>query len=374
MPLRRAGGPEADAGPVEVTVIDMPPVVVVGPASWNLLVDLDVLPDPVPHTTAARSHRDGLGGTSAAKALNLARLGTQTRLHTVLGTDAHAGRILGAVKHPALTVHATSVDGPSERHLNLMSADGGRLSIHLDSPRPPTRDAQGWQRAFDGAGIAIIDLADWARPALAAARAAGCEVWCDLHDYDGSAAFHRDFLEAADVLFISDDRLPDPVPFLRDCVAAGCRLAVCTRGARGALALTRDEGWLSVTPPPVSTVVDTNGAGDAFVAALLSAQLGGLPLADSLRRAAAAGAICVQSTELAAPALSPGAVAALAESSRVESGLPQSGTAQSGTAQSGTAQSGTAQSGTAQPGTAPPGTGRPDTTQPGTGGTGRPRG
>ena len=60
-------------------------------------------------------------------------------------------------------------------------------------------------------------------------------------------------------------------------------------------------------------MVDTNGAGDAFVAALLAATLDGKPLEESLRWAAANGALCVQSTELVSLAVSRESVSALAK-------------------------------------------------------------
>ena len=59
-------------------------------------------------------------------------------------------------------------------------------------------------------------------------------------------------------------------------------------------------------------VVDTNGAGDAFLVGLLAARLDGRSLEDGLRWAAAAGAIAVRSAELVAPELTRRAVQALA--------------------------------------------------------------
>src|SRR5690606_12564459 len=68
-------------------------VLVAGPASWNLLVRLDELPAPTPHTAFARSSHHAVGGTSAGKALNLARLGRTVLLRTVLGSDDEAEHV-----------------------------------------------------------------------------------------------------------------------------------------------------------------------------------------------------------------------------------------------------------------------------------------
>ena len=45
-----------------------------------------------------------------------------------------------------------------------------------------------------------------ALPLLREARRLGKDVWCDVHDYDGEAEFHREFVEAASFLFLSSDR------------------------------------------------------------------------------------------------------------------------------------------------------------------------
>ena len=125
-------------------------------------------------------------------------------------------------------------------------------------------------------------------------------VWCDVHDDDGLADYPRDFAAAADVLLVSAARLADPRAYLSDAVARGCRLAVCTDGGDGALALDAD-GWIEVPAAPVADVVDTNGAGDAFLAGLLSGVLDGLPVEAALARASAAGATAVTTRDLGAP-------------------------------------------------------------------------
>lgn len=280
----------------------MPHVVVAGPASWNTLVQMPALPEPRAQTHFALGHADGLGGTSAGKALTLARLGIDVTLRTALGDDDLADRITTALAHPRLTLAAARGNGPSERHLNLMAPDGSRLSIYLDLPPVPGPVPGAVRDAIAHADAVVADLADHARQVIPFARAGGVPVWCDLHDYDGVAEFHREFAEAADVVVLSGERLPDVRAFLDQRIAAGARWAVCTLGARGAVALGRDEGWCEVPPVPVDRVIDTNGAGDAFFAGLLLGHLEGRHLEGCLRLGAAAGALAVQSPDLVAGA------------------------------------------------------------------------
>ncbi|SDR72332.1 carbohydrate kinase family protein [Microterricola viridarii] len=271
-----------------------PPVFIAGPASWNHIVQLDALPDPTPHMQFAEADWHTVGGTSAGKALHLAELGVPVALHTLLGEDAdgaHLRALLGAV--PGIELIATTVPGQSERHLNLMDPRGGRVSLYLSSPAAPgsadaaaprIRTAQ--QSALRSAEAAVLDLAPLGIPLLAEAREAGVPVWTDIHDYDGSASFHQPFIDAASFVFMNADKIGDPLPFARQRIAAGSRLVVCTLGADGAVAVDENGEVHRVEAVPVPTIVDTNGAGDAFFAGYLAASLGGAGVADALTAAA----------------------------------------------------------------------------------------
>lgn len=287
------------------------PVVVVGPASWNTLIRLDALPEAHSQTLFASGHHDGLGGTSAGKAVTLAALGVDVRLRTVLGSDGLGDLVRGALAHPRIALDAVpAADGRTERHVNLMAADGGRVSVYLTLPSP-AGGAVDATAGLAGARAAVVDLAELSVPVLAAARTAGVPVWCDVHDDDGAASFQRPFADGADVLLVSEARLADPAAYLRARVAGGARLAVCTRGERGALALDADGFW-EVGASPAGVVVDTNGAGDAFLSGLLAATLAGMPIAEALAWASAAGALAVGTESLGAPHATAESVRALA--------------------------------------------------------------
>ncbi|MFD6166575.1 carbohydrate kinase family protein [Oerskovia sp. NPDC060287] len=278
------------------------PVFVAGPASWNELVYLDALPEPRSQTLFARRHLATVGGTSAGKALNLRALGRAVTLRTVLGSDDVAPRVEDVLRAAGVALLVEpDPDGRTERHLNLMGASGERLSIYLQAPGDVPR-GETWEAAVAALGDAravVIDLAVPALPLLREARRLGKDVWCDVHDYDGEAVFHREFLDAATFLFLSSDRLPGYRAFMEERVAAGARLVVCTHGARGASALTADGEWFDVPAVTVEHVVDTNGAGDAFFAGFLDAHLSGATVAEALSAGAVRGALCVQSPDIA---------------------------------------------------------------------------
>ncbi|XVS60677.1 carbohydrate kinase family protein [Actinosynnema sp. CA-299493] len=275
-----------------------PKVFVAGPVSWNRLVALDRLPPARPHTAFATGHRTAVGGTSAGKALNLASLGADVTLRTVVGDDEAGRSVLDVLDRAGVRVIAEVVDTPTEQHLNLMDPHGGRVSIYLELPRLPRAGHDGRAlAALAAADVAVIDLADHARPLLPAARAAGVPVWCDLHDYDGVAEFHRDFLDAADRVFLNDDAFTDRDALLVFLESLD-KPAVATLGAEGAVAVV--HGAVHHVPAvPIEEVVDTNGAGDAFFSGFLVAHLAGADVAGAMAAGARQAALCLGSAGLA---------------------------------------------------------------------------
>jgi sugar/nucleoside kinase (ribokinase family) len=252
-----------------------------------------------------------VGSSGAGKAMNLARLGLRVTLHCLLGGDETGSRVRAGLERAGVTIIAVADPTGTARHVNLMDAGGERLSFLLHTGDPAAGyDAALVERLVAAADHVAVGIVDQARVVIPIARRLGKATWTDLHATDGVREYERDFLEA-DRVFFSAERLPEPRAFMQRLVAAGRRLVVCTRGARGALALTFDRRWIEVPAEPAPAIVDTNGAGDAFAAGVLYGEVLGLPIERSLRIGARVAALCVASTELASPDLSPDSVADL---------------------------------------------------------------
>lgn len=278
-----------------------PRVVVCGPASWNHLIALDHLPEPVPHMQHARRSWHTVGGTSAGKALHLAGLGVGVRLWAQFGGDEDGARLRERLRHAGVVVEAIASE-QTERHVNLMAVGGGRVSLYVSTPSTPSADAvEAVASAVAAADLAVIDLSELGRLVLETLPTPQTPLWMDLHDYDGSAAFHEPFLRAAEGVFMNDDATDDPWRLMASCLERGPRLAVCTLGAKGAIALEADGTRHEVAAVP-ATVVDTNGAGDAFMAGFVAARLRTEPVAVALRAAAEQARVAIE-TEHLHPAL-----------------------------------------------------------------------
>ena len=252
----------------------------------------------------ARASWETVGGTSAGKALHLADLGIDVRLCSPLGPDDDGERVRQALANAGVTVEALSSER-TERHVNLMTNDGGRVSIYVAVPSTPAEsEVEATGALVASADLAVIDLSELGLLLLEREDVRHTPLWVDLHDYDGSSAFHGPFLRAADVVFMNDDQADEPWELMRSCLERGPRLAVCTRGAEGALALENDGTRHAIAAVPAD-VLDTNGAGDGFMAGFVTASLQGAPVGDSLKAAAAQARIALETRHLH-PVLEPG--------------------------------------------------------------------
>jgi sugar/nucleoside kinase (ribokinase family) len=274
-------------------------VVVCGPASWNHLITLDRLPEPVPHMQFALGDVHTLGGTSAGKALHLAGLGIESSLHALIGDD-DAGREVVAALSSAGVRFESYPSAQTERHVNLMTPAGERVSLYVSTPSEASgQSVTLMEEAIAAADIAVVDLSG-VGVSLVERRLAGgmgAPIWTDLHDYDGVSAFHEPFVRAADVVFMNDDATDDPWALMAGCLDRGPQLAICTLGSRGAIALSASGERASVPAHPAS-VVDTNGAGDAFFAGYLAASLAGASLEGCLDAGARQAIVALSSEHL----------------------------------------------------------------------------
>lgn len=245
----------------------------------------------------ARRSWQTVGGTSAGKAAHLADLGVSVRLYSPLGSDDGGLRVHRALTTAGVTVQAIPSDR-TESHVNLMTDNGGRVSIYVSVPSKPREDSlTAAAAAVAAADLAVIDLSELGLLLLEREEVRQTPIWVDLHDYDGSSAFHEPFLTAASAVFMNDDNTDDPWDLLRSCLERGPRLAVCTRGAEGAIALEADGTKHEVAALPAA-IVDANGAGDAFMAGAAAATLRGASVDEALKAAALQARIAIESAHM----------------------------------------------------------------------------
>lgn len=275
--------------------------VIIGGVAWNTMLDIGSFPDPTPQTLFASDIREAVGSSGAGKALNFRSLGGEVVLWSLLGDDEPASRVREVLAAAGVDYRPKLDPEGTMRHVNLMDDTGERISIFANSGSDTLDvDTTVLADVLADADVISVTIMNHCRQFLPAVADSPGEVWIDLHDYDGRNPHHAEFIEAADCLMMSSIGMPGWRRFLEDRIAAGNRIGICTHGAEGASGISGSTGWIEVDAVPVERVVDTNGAGDAFWAGMVTSLVGG-----DLEVAMAAGAEHA-ARAVASPGLAPG--------------------------------------------------------------------
>jgi sugar/nucleoside kinase (ribokinase family) len=257
-----------------------------------LLVGGDVEPEFGQREKVVGSARLVVGGSAAIAACGAARLGLDTAFVGTVGSDLFGTFMLDALADRGVDVSGCAVDRETPTGVTVAMVRGDDRAI-LTAPgaiRALTAAAidRDLLRASRHLHVASFHLLDGLRPGLEAlvaeAHDAGLTVSLDPQGDPGGGDIPLLARLAAqvDVLFVNEQE---------DAAleAAGCRLVVVKRGARGARARKGDR-VVEAAAPEVG-VVDATGAGDSFDAGFLAARLAGEPVQAALALACACGAL-----------------------------------------------------------------------------------
>jgi len=279
-----------------------PRVNVLGSLNMDISVTVPHLPAPGA-TVLGSAARFTPGGKGANQAVAAVRLGASVRLAGCVGDDAFGRQLLAALGAEGVDVGGVrtvagvptglamiSVDPPGENLITVapganqeagerevgeaVSNPGDVLVVCAEIPLPAIRSA------LAHGGLTVLNLAPVPEPpGEAAALVAGADPdWLVVNE-----------TEAAAILGAEVGGLADAGRAAQELVAAGARHAVVTAGARG-VALAEPAGSPHIMEAFRVDAVDTVGAGDTFVGALAVALAAGVPAAEAVRAAAAAGA------------------------------------------------------------------------------------
>lgn len=257
----------------------------------------------------------GFGGAESNVAIGVARLGGSAAWAGRLGADEVGDLIVRELRAEEVASFATRDDeaatalmlkarprpGASRVTYYRAHQAGSRLR-----PDDVPREAIASARVLHLTGISAAlgsGPAAAAHAAIDAARDAGALVSFDVNhrsalwsDQSDAAPAYRELATRADVLFAGNDEAElltgatDPDDQLDALLALGARHAVVKLGARGAVSASAD-GSRAARDAYVVPVVDTVGAGDAFVAGWLTELVGGGSAEQRLDVAAACGAL-----------------------------------------------------------------------------------
>ncbi|MER8182617.1 carbohydrate kinase family protein [Kitasatospora sp. NPDC094015] len=270
-------------------------VLVVGGAGVDTIVRVDRLELPDADSVQVPPVHDHVGHTGSGVALGCHTLGLRTKFLDFLGDDPQGELVLAAFRRHGLDFgHLISPAG-TPRGVNLVDGAGRRLSFYDGRHPADLRLPRAfWLPFLERSRHVHLSITGVNRDLDPDIRRLGVSCSTDLHAWDGVEEHHRSYAHRADLVFLSTAGCAGRHKQVMRSILAGGRaeLVVATAGARGSYLLTRDGDEVRHFPAtdPGLPVLDSNGAGDAFVSGFLARRLAGRPVEECMRAGAAAGA------------------------------------------------------------------------------------
>ncbi|HEX2401019.1 MAG TPA: sugar kinase [Mycobacterium sp.] len=255
----------------------------------------------------------GIGGAESNVAIGLRRLGIDAKWLGRVGDDPLGERVTREIRAEGVDVHSVlDPDAPTGLMLKERPSANSTAVFYYRSDSAGSRlrpddVPRGWVEdaaVLHVSGITAL-VSDTARDCVLAtidrAHAAGVSVSFDVNyraalaPADVAGPLLRKVAEKADLVFGGPDELQllypdgDPAEAAHRLIRGGRSDVIMKKGADGAAAYRADA--VVESPGFPVEVIDTVGAGDAFVAGYLSGLLHGLDVPGRLHRANACGAM-----------------------------------------------------------------------------------
>lgn len=274
-------------------------VVVFGSINFDLVSRVERFPSPG-ETLAGSAFVALPGGKGANQALAAARAGAEVRLYGAVGRDLFAERALELLAAGNVDLSGVArVDAATGCATVLVDAHGENCIVVVPGANAHVDQASVPEAVLTPETVIVLqqEVPREANEALIRrARPKGCRIVLNAAPARPSSI---ELLRMVDVLIVNQEEATtlgselgwpaEPQAFARTACRAGTPIVIVTLGEKGAICQIGEETH-HITAPPVD-VVDTTGAGDAFVGALAAALDGGSSLPEAPLRAVAAGSL-----------------------------------------------------------------------------------
>ena len=230
-----------------------------------------------------------VGGSPANVAFGLAALDHEVDLATWIATDERGRRIEEVCRERGVALTAGSQGAPftSVAHATLDASGAASYVFDLEWQVAAVPGLTAYGHVHTGSIAAVLEPGGGqVREILAAARELGATVSYDPNARpslmglpDQARRTIERSIVLSDVVKVSDEDIEWLCPgeshddVLRTWGALGPAVVVMTRGGDGAVVHVTRTGEQQALPAPSVTVVDTVGAGDSFMAGLVSGLL-----------------------------------------------------------------------------------------------------
>lgn len=228
-------------------------------------------------------------GYNIAKALTA--LGDEVKLHSFIGTDEEADRVLGRMEKDGIDSSNINQSLKNTPVSAVLFDPDGRRQIYCDLKdiQEQSLDPSKVESDLCSCDAAMLCNIGFNRELIKHAKKLGVLTATDVHVLgDLNDEYNRVFMENADVLFLSDENLPcAPESFIKQIESRyHNKVIVIGMGAKGAMLYERENGE-PVTIPAYNSgkIVNTVGAGDALFSSFIHFYLKLGSAKDALQRA-----------------------------------------------------------------------------------------
>ena len=220
-------------------------------------------------------------------------LGDEITLSTLIGKDNEADRIRAKLDASGISREYVfeTLDCTPVSIILYEPGDGGRRQIYCDlkNIQDMSIDTERVKTAVYASDICVLCNTNFNRALLPIAKAAGKQIATDVHVIsDIYDPFNRDFMEYADILFLSDEDIPcRPEQFLTELKNAyKARFIAIGLGSDGVIFYERATDTITRLPVcNIGGVVNTVGAGDALFTAFNHYYFNGCSAVEAMKRA-----------------------------------------------------------------------------------------
>ena len=300
-------------------------IIVFGSINLDIALGVEQLPTPG-ETVLTEGYQAVPGGKGCNQAVAAARLGAAVRMVGAVGDDAWASIPMAAMQAAGVDTQDVRItDRPTGLATVMVAEDGENAIIVASSANmsvtadqltglqtgdvlvcqmevAPEETADALLKAKAAGAATVLNLAPFGD---LPERAWGAVDYWLVNELEGRALAAQAGLMA----------VIDPGALAGHLAERLNAIVIMTLGSEGSVAAEANGQVLRVSAPSVE-VVDTTGAGDAFVGGFAAALAAGRSTADALKLGSAAGSLACTGFGAQAGGLNPGTAAAAAEKVR----------------------------------------------------------
>lgn len=272
-------------------------IVIIGGASYDHIIHVQELPKDKPGAYFANEHYYSIGGSGIGKALNMNKLEIPFTFLTSFGKDEAGIKIEETLEKEGIDYRVDYDLGGSTTHTNLMDSNGDRVSIFTSIGNPEQIiDVSRHKDIILNADLIVLNISFFCRQYIPLVKESMAEVWTDVHDFDGKEDYHKDFIDAADVVFMSSDKAKDSYQDIANRLLETKKFIVCTHGKDGSEYFSKTAYYKKGVIP--FRQVDTNGAGDAYFSGFLYGYINNESVEECMRYAMKVSGMSIESRKL----------------------------------------------------------------------------